>query len=107
MLLGSDDPEDAAELQWRLAMPLSVIALLLLAVPLCRSSPRQGRYGPLVLSVLLFVLYYNLLGTAKVWVGNGVLPPVIGLWWVPLLPVMLTVLLFSSERLRCRLGMRR
>jgi len=104
VLLLSDDPEDAAELQWRLALPLSVIALLLLAVPLCKSSPRQGRYGRLVLAVLLFVLYYNLLGTAKVWVGNGVLPPAIGLWWVPLLPVMLAALLLKGERLRCRLG---
>ena len=102
-LLQSDDPEDLAELQWRLAMPLSVIALLLLAVPLCKSSPRQGRYGRLVVAILLFVIYYNLLGTAKVWVGNGVVPAVIGLWWVPALPVILAMLLLKSEQLRCRL----
>jgi len=105
VLLQSDDPEDTAELQWRLAMPLSVIALLLLAVPLCKSPPRQGRYGRLVIAVLLFVIYYNLLGTAKVWVGNGVLPPVIGLWWVPALPALLAALLLKGEQLRCRIGL--
>lgn len=106
-LLASADPEDIAEVQWRVAMPLSVIALLLLAVPLSRSSPRQGRYGRLVLAILLFVIYYNLLGTAKVWVGNGSVPPVLGLWWVPALPVLLSFLLLGGGRVLCRLGVRR
>ncbi|MDH3980610.1 MAG: LPS export ABC transporter permease LptF [Gammaproteobacteria bacterium] len=106
-LLNSSDPWDIAELQWRLSMPVSVIALLLLAVPLCRTGPRQGRYGRLVLSILLFVIYYNLLGIAKVWVGKGVVPPQIGLWWVPVLPVLLAVLLYKGGRVACRLGLTR
>jgi lipopolysaccharide export system permease protein len=100
-LLGSSDPKDIAELQWRLAMPVSVIVLLLLAVPLCKSSPRQGRYGRLVVAILLFVIYYNLLATAKYWVGEDAGPAVIGLWWVPVLSVLLTILLLNSEHLRC------
>ena len=106
-LLASDDPEDIAEVQWRLSMPLSVLSLLLLAVPLCRSSPRQGRYGRLVIAILLFVIYYNLLGTAKVWVGDGSVPPVIGLWWVPALPVVISAVLLGGEGLLCRAGLRR
>ena len=106
-LMASSDPWDIAELQWRLSMPLSVVVLVLLAVPLTRSGPRQGRYGRLVLAVLLFVIYYNLLGTAKAWVGKGALPPEIGLWWVPALPVILTVLLFNAGSIACRLGLRR
>jgi len=104
-LLYSRDPWDVAELQWRLSMPLSVISLLLLAVPLCRSGPRQGRYGRLVLAILLFVIYYNLLGTARVWVGKGDLPPQVGLWWVLMLPVLLTLLLYNGRGLACRLGL--
>ena len=106
-LLASSNPEDVAEVQWRLSMPLSVLSLLLLAVPLCRSSPRQGRYGRLVIAILLFVIYYNLLGTAKVWVGDGSVPPVIGLWWVPALPVLISFMLLRGERLLCRVGLRR
>jgi lipopolysaccharide export system permease protein len=106
-LLGSSETEDVAELQWRLSMPLSVISLLLLAVPLCRSSPRKGRYGRLVVAILLFVIYYNLLGTAKVWVGDGSVPPVIGLWWVPLLPVVIAAILLGGENFLCRLRLRR
>ena len=106
-LLGSSDPKDIAELQWRLAMPVSVIVLLLLAVPLCKSSPRQGRYGRLVVAILLFVIYYNLLATAKHWVGEGTVPVVIGLWWVPVLPVLLTMVLLNSERILCLFRLRR
>lgn len=106
-LLNSTDPWDIAELQWRISMPLSVIALLLPAVPLCRTGPRQGRYGRLVLAILLFVIYYNVLGTAKVWVGKGVIPAEFGLWWVPVLPMLLTLLLFKADSFVCRLGLSR
>ena len=106
-LAGSADPKDIAELQWRLAMPVSVIVLLLLAVPLCKSSPRQGRYGRLVVAILLFVIYYNLLATAKYWVGEGAVPAVIGLWWVPVLPVLLMIMLLNSERIFCLFRSRR
>ena len=102
-LMKSSNLKDTAELQWRIMMPVSVIVLLLLAVPLSRSSPRQGRYGKLVMAVLLFVIYYNLMGVAEVWLKDGVVPPAIGMWWVALLPVLLTVVLLGSDRLLCRL----
>jgi len=98
-LMQSSNPKDIAELQWRMMMPVSVIVLLILAVPLSKSSPRQGRYGRLVLAVLLFVIYYNLLGIAELWVKEGTVSPVIGMWWVALLPLLLTLLLFRGERL--------
>lgn len=41
-LLASDEPGVRAEFQWRIAMPVSVVLLALLAVPLSRSNPRQG-----------------------------------------------------------------
>jgi lipopolysaccharide export system permease protein len=104
-LLQSGDLLDIAELQWRLALPVSAIVLLLLAVPLSKSSPRQGRYGRLALAVLLFIIYYNLLGIARVWVGRGVVPPVIGLWWVTLLPVLLTAALLRGDRMAGRTGL--
>ncbi|MGB5607014.1 MAG: LPS export ABC transporter permease LptF [Gammaproteobacteria bacterium] len=106
-LVGSRDPFAIAELQWRFALPLSAIVLVVLAVPLCKSSPRQGRYGRTVFAVLLFVVYYNILATAKVWVEQGAVPPAIGLWWVPVLPVLLALMLLNGSRLMCSLGRRR
>jgi lipopolysaccharide export system permease protein len=44
-LARSDRPKDAAELQWRLANAVSVLLLALIAIPLSRTSPRQGKYA--------------------------------------------------------------
>lgn len=79
-LLRSDDPSDVAEWQWRVAMPVSAVVLLLLAVPLGRVEPRGGRYGRLLLAIALYAGYRQLLGTAKAWVAEGALPAFPGLW---------------------------
>jgi lipopolysaccharide export system permease protein len=105
-LLTSTDLKEIVELQWRLSVPLSVMVLVFLAVPLSRMSPRKGRYGGLVLPVLVFIIYFNLMGTAKAWVEQGVIPPSIGIWWVHLLPVALAVVLLNGGRLGCLLKRR-
>ncbi len=81
-LLRSNDPRDAAELQWRISSPLSLLVLGLLAVPLSRSSPREGRYSRVGLGLLLYIIYANMLSIARVWLERGVVPEWIGLWWV-------------------------
>ena len=99
-LWGSTEPRDIAELQWRLSLPLAAVCLVLLAVPLSRTTPRQGRFGRLFSAVLIFIVYYNLLGTAQVWVEKGTLGPLPGLWWVHALPIAVTLLLFYATRMR-------
>jgi len=81
-LLSSDDPEDRAELQWRLATPLSVLLLALLAVPLSRSSPREGRYARVGVAFLVYLIYVNMLSIARVWLERAQVPEWVGLWWV-------------------------
>ena len=81
-LAATDDPGAVAELQWRIAMPVSAMLLCLLAVPLGRAEPRQGRAARVLLAALLYVAYRTLLGTARSWVADGVLPPMPGLWLV-------------------------
>ena len=97
-LLHSSRPADAAELQWRLAFPVAAVVLSFLAVPLSRSHPREGRYGRLFVAILLFIVYYNLLTTAQVWVARGRLPVLPGLWWVHLLPLLAGALLLAWQR---------
>jgi lipopolysaccharide export system permease protein len=84
-LFVSEDPVDKAELQWRLSAPLSVLILTVLAVPLSRSAPRQGRYGGLAIGVLIYIIYVDFLAAAKIWVERETVPGFIGLWWVHLL----------------------
>lgn len=81
-LLGAQEPAAVAELQWRVSMPLSVLLLALLAVPLSRTNPRQGKYARLFVAVLVYLIYSNLLGVSNSWVARGRLAPEIGMWWV-------------------------
>lgn len=89
----STNPIYIAELQRRLILPLSTIALVLVAVPLSRSSPREGRYARLFSAVLIYIIYNNLLGAAQGWVASGKINPLLGMWWVPLLLVIYAALL--------------
>lgn len=103
-LLGSVQLRDRAEFQWRLSVPLSALLLALLALPLSRTNPRQGRYGKLVVAVLFYIVYSNLLGAARVWSERGLVPMEIGLWWVHLLVLLLTgVLLLQQNRWRLQI----
>ncbi len=81
-LLASDDPLDRAELQWRLSAPLSLLILGALAIPLSRTSPREGRYGRVGIAFLIYLIYVNTLSIARVWVERDEVPGWLGLWWV-------------------------
>ncbi len=81
-LIASSDPMHIAELHWRVGIPLSTLILALIAVPLSRSQPRQGRYGRLAIGVLVFIIYYNLLSAGKAWIEQRTVSEAIGLWWV-------------------------
>ena len=92
-LLGSSDPQDIAQLQARISTPLMALVLTLIAVPLSRLRPRQGRYGRVGFAILVYFVYSNLLTAAKVWVEKGELSPLIGVWWVHLLALSLGLFL--------------
>ena len=86
-LLSDPRPQAGAQLHFRIAPPLLTLAFALMAVPLARSSPRQARYGRLLLGFLAYMFGMNLmlLGTDKL--GSGKLPMALGLWWL-LLPLL-------------------
>lgn len=71
-----------AELELRLGLPLQAVVLLLLAIPLARSAPRRARYDRIVIAILLYVLYTNLLAIAQGWLALGQTPTWLGTAWV-------------------------
>ena len=83
-LLEDGNMESIAELQWRLSPAISVIVLGLLAIPLAHSEPREGRGFRIVLGILIYILYGNMLYLCRTWVIEGTLPTYIGMWWVHL-----------------------
>lgn len=109
-LLQSDDYRDIAEFQWRVSQPVLAMMLALLSVPLARTRPREGRYGRVVIGILVYAVYSNMLGVAQVWLEQGRLPPVIGLWGVHLVMLVMLGLLLArmqGKRLRDLFGARR
>jgi lipopolysaccharide export system permease protein len=87
----------AAELQWRISLPLSAFILTLVATPLSRVQPKRGRYAKLAPAVLLYIIYANFLFLAKAWIRRGVLAPAIGMWWVHGLMLILAIFLIGQQ----------
>ena len=86
-LIGDARPQAQAQLHRRLAPPLIALAFALLTVPLGRSSPRQQRYGRMMLALMAYMVGTNLMFIGSGWIANGKIPAALGLWWltVPLL----------------------
>ncbi|NIP17412.1 MAG: LptF/LptG family permease [Xanthomonadales bacterium] len=57
------------------------MVLCLLAIPLSHSDPREGRSGRVVMGILAYALYTNVLVLCRSWMADGSLPVWFGLWW--------------------------
>ena len=90
-------PAALAELNWRLAMPLFVGILALFAMPLARSEPRQPQYSLILFALLVYLVGMILLLLGTGLLGNGTLPPWIGLWWVHVPMLLLAAWLFARD----------
>lgn len=72
----------SAELQWRLAMPISVWLFTLISVPLSYTRPRHGRYLQLLPAILIYILYADLMFVGRAWIEQGTVSTALGLWWL-------------------------
>ena len=97
MLWQSSDASHQAELQWRISLVLLIPVLTLMAVPLSRVSPRQGRFAKLVPAVFLYILYFGLLLVSRDLTASGELPIVVGGWWVHGIFLFLGWILFTNR----------
>ncbi|RYX91544.1 MAG: LPS export ABC transporter permease LptF [Comamonadaceae bacterium] len=69
------DPRRPArsELAWRIGQALAAVNFVILAVALASVNPRGGRSGNLILVLLAFIVYNNLLSIGQSWVFSGVI----------------------------------
>lgn len=79
--LGKQDRRAAAELQWRLSLPITTLLLGLLALPLGQLPPRQSRYARLISGILIFIIYANSLFLFRAWIGAGTISIIPGMGW--------------------------
>jgi lipopolysaccharide export system permease protein len=70
------------ELQWRLSLMIMVPIVVLMAVPLSKVNPRQGRYLKMLPAILLYLAYLSLMMAAKGAIEKGKVPEEVGLFWV-------------------------
>jgi lipopolysaccharide export system permease protein len=96
-LLRSNDPRDRAELQSRMSTPLLALILMVLAVPLARLRPRQGRFGRIGIAILVYFIYSLLLDASRAWVESETVPNYIGMWWVHGVALMLGLWMLARE----------
>jgi lipopolysaccharide export system permease protein len=96
-LLAERKPDQLAELHWRIATPLAVVIMGLFAIPLAFVNPRQGRSWNLILAVLVYALYNNLLSIFQAWTAQGKVHSWVGLWPVHLTMVVILLVLFSRQ----------
>jgi len=106
-LFGSDLPRNQAELHWRIALPILVFIVTLMAVPLARVNPRQGRYLKLLPAILLYMAYLTILIAARGALEKGKLPMALGLWWVHAIFLSIGLGLLYWEPLRLKMASRR
>jgi len=98
-LLRSEDLVQRTELHWRLAAPISTLVLILLALPLSKSSPRQPRYAGLIIAGLSWAIYYAGMNIARNQLVTGKMSFALGMWVVhiPVLLIALYLLWYSQQ----------
>jgi lipopolysaccharide export system permease protein len=82
-----------AMLQWRMAMPISVLLFALLAIPLSVVKPRSGKFARLVPAILIYVVYADLMFLGRSWIERGAISPSLGLWWIHGAALLLGIIL--------------
>lgn len=96
VLIDSGKPQDQAELQWRISMPITTLLLAMLGVLISRTSPRQGRFAKLFIAILVYIIYSNGLSIARTWIAQNKISVELGLWWVHLLLfIFISMLLYN------------
>ena len=97
-LLKTPGGEAAAEWHWRLAIPLSIPILMMLAVPLSRVNPRQGKFGRMLPALALYLVYYILMIVSRSLIGDEKIPAWLGMWWLHGLALLFAAILLLQNR---------
>lgn len=82
------------ELLWRLSTPFMCLFLMLLAIPLGFVNPRAGRSVNLIIALLLYVTYSNMVSVFQASVAQGKSAFSMAWWPMHLLVAAITVILF-------------
>lgn len=94
-LLAEPTSYNRGELLWRLSLPLMGMLLMLLAVPLSFVNPRAGRSANLIVALLLFVTYSNMVSFFQTSVAREKISFGLAWWPIHLIAMFLIVAMFA------------
>lgn len=90
-------PDGRAEFAWRITVPIMAVVLMMLSLPLSRQTPREPRYGRMLLAVLAFFLYFNLLALCRSQIVKGHWHNAGPMWLVSLLVFAAAAWMFRNQ----------
>ena len=99
LLLMTKGNREIAEFIWRVSLPISGIVLIILAIPLSFINPRSGRSVNIIIAIMIFAIYNNLMGVTQSYINLGKLNPYIGGSIVHLLIIMIASYLMMRRNL--------
>jgi lipopolysaccharide export system permease protein len=81
----------------RISQPISALILIFISIGMSHVNPRIGRSINIILALLFFIIYHNLMGVYQSLIGTGKVSLFLGFW-----PLHLVVLIFSIYLIRQR-----
>ena len=69
----------------------------MLAVPLARTTPREGRYGRLFLAIVVYFVYSNATSIVENLVERGMVPQIVGVWPVHAAMALVVLVLLLAQ----------
>lgn len=96
-LLRTNDPADHAEVQWRESRGVNAFLMALLAIPLSRVKPRQGRFSTLLPLTILFTVIFYGGNICRSLVASGNLSVNPGVWLVPIFMFVGLMILIAHD----------
>jgi lipopolysaccharide export system permease protein len=95
--------QNLGELLWRVGIPISALVLVLMTIPMSFVNPRAGRSINLLIALLTFVVYSNLLSVSVARVSQGRMDFSTGAWAVHAGMIALLVFMFAQRMQLIRL----
>lgn len=96
-LIAIGGPRHLGELSWRIGLPVSALLLALLAIPLSFVNPRAGRSINLIVAVLIYMVYVNMISVVQATIAQSRLQLTPGLVTLHSVVLVLLLLLFHHR----------
>jgi len=100
-LIQNPTPVNLGELTWRIGLVLGTLNLVLLGIAIPYVNPRTGRTGSLMMAMVTFFIYYNLINVSRNAVASGQwsMSGMLVLLHLPVFLLVLLVLWWRNEQM--------